>query len=188
MATKTKLPQSREPSGRDMFQTPNYATELLVPFIPKHVRRVWECAFGKGKITGVLWKHGYDVAETDLHAAYTVNQMNFLTERRGYMNYDAIITNPPFSSKKQFFLRALEYDVPVAMLIPADYSGWVIDCIMNKGCQKIVPTRRVDYITPTGRSGKTSASMFHSMWLTYKFNLPERENFAELTREMKENI
>ena len=27
------------PQGRDTFQTPNYATELLIPFIPKEDRK-----------------------------------------------------------------------------------------------------------------------------------------------------
>jgi hypothetical protein len=38
--------------------------------------------------------------------------------------------------------------VPFALLVPADYSGWIIDAIRNDGAEKIIPTRRIDYITP----------------------------------------
>lgn len=57
------------------------------------------------------------------------------------------------------------------------------------GCQAVVPTARIDYITPTGLSGATGhTSYYHSAWLTYKFDLPQQLTFVELTKKMKENI
>ena len=74
------------------------------------------------------------------------------------------------------------------MLIPTDYCGWIIRAIQD-GAEKIIPTRRIDYITPSGLSGASGHSAnFHSMWLTKGFNLGRTETFVELTKEMKENI
>lgn len=181
------------PQGRDTFQTPNYAVDLLIPFIPSNIVNIWEPAAGENKIVDVLEKHGYYVFASDIrdpsHSLHDEN-INFLTEDFdiGSIGIDCIITNPPFSVKAEFIERAFEYGVPFAFLINADYSGQQIEWI-QRGCEKIIPTRRIDYITPTGRNGSTSASQFHSMWLTYGFNLGRTETFVELTnKSKKENI
>lgn len=227
-----------EISGRDLFQTPNYAVDLLVPFIPKDVGVIWECACGQGKILQALLNHGYGCAGTDLQQG-----INFLDDDYPE-NYDAITTNPPFSLKKEFYLQCLKYELPFALLIPADYSGWIIKAIKDDGAEKIIPTRRIDYITPNTlyriHEGevwekvrenhpaykkleefkddraitwqgilekyedycnydsiydapakllrKYSSSYYHSMWLTWGFNLGRSETFVELTNEMKNNI
>jgi hypothetical protein len=170
--------------GRDKFQTPNYATELLVPFIPKYIHNIWEPACGEYKITNVLREHGYNIISTDIMYGENYNFFSLYTTFKS----DAIITNPPFSLKRRFYDHANKWGIPFALLIPADYSGWVIDAIKN-GAEKIIPTRRIDYITPSGKSGKSGhSSNFHSMWLTVGFALGKTETFVELTNKMKENI
>jgi hypothetical protein len=172
--------------GRDLFQTPNYATELLIPFIPKNIKYIWECACGNYKISKVLEKNKYSTYTTDLSFSINCNflQMDWYPKQKENI---AIITNPPFSLKKKFFDKCIFHKVPFALLIPADYSAWIIDAI-RCGCEKIIPDRRIDYITPNGNSGKNSASQFHSMWLTWGFGLGKTETFVELTKEMKQNI
>jgi len=192
MPQKIKRTQDATPNvphGRDLFQTPNYATDLLIPFIPKQVAFVWECASGEGKIANELRKFGYTVSESDLRSRPGILTANFLTDSPLSLNQTcAIITNPPFSLKKQFYDRCVAYSVPFALLIPADYCGWIIEAILN-GAEKIIPTRRIDYITPSGMSGANGHSAnFHSMWLTRGFHLGRTETFMELTKEMKENI
>lgn len=198
---KPRLPQKGtldKSQPRDNFQTPNYATELLVPFIPKKIEWVWECACGYNKITNVLKKHGYLVLSSDIvwekngEVLDHVTPFNFLTDGRSDVYKPspyAIITNPPYSLKRQFFNRCLQYDLPFALLISGDYSLWTIDAIRKYGCEKIIPDHRIDYITPTGLSGKSGhTSYFHSYWLTRDFNLGKTETFVTLTKEMKENI
>src|SRR5687767_14647628 len=109
---KTPQPQTPdEPQGRDLFQTPNYAVDLLIPFIPDNVGVIWECACGEGKIVKRLLYHGYAVVGTDLRQG-----INFLVQDYPE-NYDAIITNPPFSLAERFYKKCLEYDIPFALLI-----------------------------------------------------------------------
>lgn len=183
-----------EPQGRDTFQTPNYATDLLVPYIPKNIKNIWECAVGNRKIQFRLENFGYSVLGTDIrNTDGLVSVYNFLSDVSYFpKSFDlsnwAIITNPPYSVKDMFIEKAFEYKIPFAFLINADYSGWQISLI-KRGCEKIIPTRRIDFITPTGRNGKSSASQFHSMWLTYGFNLGRTETFVELSlKDKKENI
>lgn len=248
MPTKTKQTQKEDLEnvhGRDLFMTPNYATELLVPFLddllpmnPAKEFVVWECAAGQKKMVNVLESKGYKTIATDL--SYD-ESFNFLKDDL-LLDFNVIVTNPPFSLKKKFYDRCVELGKPFALLIPADYSGWIIEAIEN-GAEKIIPTRRIDYITPNilGRIyvgenfeewaeknnwlhtlketqkmkewedivnsfdphkheyqsiyktpkyllRKYSSSDFHSMWLTWGFELGKTETFVELTNEMKDNI
>lgn len=191
-AKKTKLQQPQQFTNRDMFQTPNYATKLLIPFIPKNITHIWEPAAGNLKITNALKESGYNVFSSDirenLEGVTTFDFLNDSDRVDVYHHPFSIITNPPFSLKKQFFEKCIYYNLPFALLIPADYSGWLIDAIDLYKCEKIIPTRRIDYITPSGRNGKTSSSNFHSLWLTRGFNLGKSETFVELTNKLKEDI
>ena len=177
------------PQGRDLFQTPNYATELLIPFIPKMVVNIWEPACGQNKIVDVLREHKYYVFGSDL--GYPDQEDNFLTTAYPFPTYKkntAIITNPPYSLKQKFYERCRSFDVPFALLIPADYCSWIIQALKD-GCEKIIPERRIDFITPSGKSGLTgNTSNYHSLWLTWGFGLGRSETFVELTNEMKKNV
>lgn len=248
-----------KPQMRDVFETPKYAVDVLLPFIPKSIEYVWECAVGNGRISNVLCNAGYVVCSTDIRDKTTTNKdneiffnYNFLSESGKPIpdvihdwfieNKDlCIITNPPFSIKHLFIEKALEFNLPFAFLINADYSGQVIDWI-ERGCEKIVPKSRISYITPNIlgriREGelwkyvkdthgittetlkefkeqalpvwdtyldryndymnfstleecpqellyKYSSAQFHSMWLTYKFDLGKTETFIDLDSSYK---
>jgi hypothetical protein len=153
MSKKPKNPQREsvdEVDGRDTFQTPNYATDLIVPYLKRLAFGdssflIWECAAGLGKMVRRLRSHGFRVIGTDL--ADPDRPFNFLTDE---MNapFNCIVTNTPFSIKRKFFLRCLHYGQPFALLLPADYSGWLIEAVDRYGCEKIIPKRRIDYVTP----------------------------------------
>ncbi len=196
--SKSTQPETPDvPQGRDLFQTPNYAVDLLVPFIPKSVEWIWECATGDGKLENRLRFHKYGVIGTDLRRTLYYQSFNFLTDDIDafsecygiQVGIDCIITNPPFSLKRKFYEKCIEYKIPFALLIAADYSGWIIKAT-HDGAEKIIPTRRIDYITPSGLSGANGHTAdFHSMWLTWGFNLGRTETFVELSlKEKKENI
>lgn len=186
--TTSKTPSV--PQGRDTFETPNYAVDLLVPFIPKFVNMIWECAAGGGRIANRLEHYGYHIVRTDIRPYDGDNIVLDFTavDSKVPFGCTAIVTNPPYSIKEMFIEKAFELGIPFAFLINADYSGLQISWI-NRGCEKIIPNRRIDYITPTGRQGRTSASQFHSMWLTHGFNLGRTETFVDLPiSAKKENI
>lgn len=214
MPAKTKQTQVKDfenISERDSFYSPRYATELLVPFLRKQqIKSVWECASGHNHIARVLSHHWIRTYPTDLNfdSRYHVEKINFLKENPSLEQYDAIVTNPPFSLKQEFYERCMEIGKAWALLIPADYSGWLIGALQN-GCQRITPSRRIDYITPntikrvnekfgTNYSvledipvkmiRKVSSSDFHSYWLTWGLNLPKDEVFVELSNSDKDRL
>lgn len=135
---------------RDNFYTPRYAVELLIPYVPSSVDYVWECANGDGNISNILLEElGLSVVGTDLRDDepkdfFEDSSIPFLFRETN----SAIITNPPFGLKKEFFHRCLKFGKPFALLIPLDYSLWIIDAIRLYGAEKIIPDRRIDFITP----------------------------------------
>lgn len=147
VTTPRKAPTEQQ--VRDTFQTPRYATELLLPFIPKHITHVWECAAGEGRISRILEEAHYTVLKTDLKEGDGITRFNFLEDGMVFSGDGkfSIITNPPFSIKDLFIERCFEYGVPFALLINADYSGWQIE-LVQRGCEKIIPNRRINYLTP----------------------------------------
>ncbi len=216
MPTKPKKNQPETPNKiqyRDLFQTPNFGTELLIPFIPKNIEFIWECACGSNKISNVLINKGFKVIGTDL--GYPDKNDNFLNCGCPFTTYHkktAIITNPPYSLKRKFYERCKYFNIPFALLIPADYNQWIINAIRNDNAEKIIPVQRISYLTPNilerinkryktnfdninqisqeylQKDFKKSGAQFHSMWLTWGFGLGKTETFVELTKEMKQNI
>lgn len=175
---------------RDEFQTPDYATKLLFPYIGRFFpRTVWECASGSGKMAFCLKREGFSVLSSTLgEGAVGSLDLDFLNDGYSIDTDFIIVTNPPFSKKKAFYDRCIEYDVPFALLLPFDMCQWIHRAIWTDGCQAIVPNTRINYITPSGRSGKSSSAQFHSFWLTYGFELEERFVGVELTNDIKLDI
>jgi hypothetical protein len=187
---ETQYEDLENTQGRDSFETPNYATRLLIPYIPENIKTVWECACGNGKISSILAKENkYTIINSDLKYSESYNFLTMELPKELDKSKSCIITNPPFSLKRRFYDRCKFHGIPFALLIPADYAGWIIDALRFDNAEKIIPTRRVDYITPTGLSGASGhTSNFHSLWLTWGFGLGKTETFVELTNEMKKDV
>lgn len=79
----------------DLYQTPNWVTEALIPHIPKRVKDIWEPASGAADMVKTLRHHGYSVRASDIKTG-----TDFLTTT--VMRGQAIITNPPYSDAQQF--------------------------------------------------------------------------------------
>jgi hypothetical protein len=147
MPNKLKIPQSATPiimQTRDLFQTPNYATDLIVPYI-NHEWLIWEACVGQEKIARRLREHNFTVLGTDIQDGPEYNCLTFEPE---WTVWDCMITNPPFSLKRQIAKRFIELDKPFALLIPADWSIWLIEAVEKSGCRLLIPNRRINYITP----------------------------------------
>lgn len=151
MPKKTKDASKAE--GKNLFSTPAYATRMLLPYLNKYTL-VWECAAGEGRMADVLDTQ-HSVWQSDIQPRNNVEKFDFLKEDRDpswLQNIDYIVTNPPFDYKIQFYHKCMQYwhmaQIPFALLIPADYTAWIIKAVREDMCQKLVPTRRIDYLTP----------------------------------------
>lgn len=115
----------------DLYPTPVDATESIVPLIEALIdngqmpgRRVWEPACGDGRLSRVLEWHGMEVTSSDLREfpGYGTPGVDFLKPSvEGCFNYDAIITNPPFSLAKEFLIQARKHAPVVIFLVKQNY-------------------------------------------------------------------
>lgn len=142
-----------ERKERDLYETPGWVTEALLPHIPERVKEIWEPACGSGKMMNVLIKkvdhvYGSDIKEGD----------DFLTNNSA-TGFDAIITNPPYALADRFIDHALTLMDPdgfVAMLLRCDFDSakgrrrFFAD---NGGfAKKLVLTTRIKWFEGTGGS------------------------------------
>lgn len=178
--TKTKSVQPKtetEVQGRDCMFTPNYAVDLIGKYIP--TKKVWEPAAGDGRFGRRLEnKWDKEVRYTEINGKY--DYWNFLDDNSEIDKDFTIVTNPPFSLKKQFFEKCISYGVPFALLIPLDYSQWLIDAIDKSKCEKLIPNRRVSYLTPN----ILKRVHYGEIWDIVKKDYPLFKKYQELSDEL----
>lgn len=114
----------------DLYPTPVNATEAIIELLKSlAVKRVWEPACGDGRIARVLEWHGMEVTGTDLreHSGYGAGGFDFINDnaltKLGLCEgqFDAIVTNPPFSLAREFIEKALTIAPVVVMLVKQNY-------------------------------------------------------------------
>ncbi|KKK81344.1 hypothetical protein LCGC14_2814410 [marine sediment metagenome] len=164
-------PPMRQGSSND-FQTPPFALEPLVPFLKKEWT-IWECADGEGNLRDEFKRLGFACIGTDIELDFLKNNL---------INYDCIITNPPFSLKQQFLQRCYELGKPFALLLPlTTFETAKRQHLFKKyGLQVIFFDKRINFETP---SGKGSGSWFTSAWFTWGLNLPKDLMFVKLKND-----
>jgi hypothetical protein len=151
--------------------TPDYALDYIERFLPKGLI-YWESCYGKGHLAKALEKRGFKVIGN--------KDIDCLKESPDENNWDVWITNPPWKTNKDFIKRAIDLKKPFAFLIRLEHLGGVkaMELFKDLDIQIIIPRDRIHYITPKILRGeKTGGSQFHSIWLTYGFNLPRQINY-----------
>lgn len=103
--------------NNDERYTPAYVVEAILPYIPKD-KIIW-CPFDTehSAFVSVLQHNGYKV----VHSHMESNQ-DFFTYQP--MEWDIIISNPPFTNKRAIFERALSFGKPFALIMS---NTWLND-------------------------------------------------------------
>jgi len=107
---------------RDLYETPEWATQALVPHINNRLTPteiVFEPACGSGKMVRALEAAGFRVTAADIDQGYDFLSFNGTAP-------DAIVTNPPYELATEFIDHALriteERKGIVAMLLRTDFD------------------------------------------------------------------
>ena len=167
--SKTQMPPKKSGSPDD-FYTPDEAIVPLLPYLKKEWI-IWESASGTGNIVKFFREREMNIFGTDIK-----DGEDFLTSNR--IDFDCIITNPPFSLKDKFLKKCFESGKPFAMLLPLTaLEGKFRQTLYKKyGVQVILFNKRVNY---QGHQNKNSC-WFASAWFCFGLNLPKDLNFVEL--------
>jgi hypothetical protein len=177
---KTKRPKPMRQGSRDDFQTPKYATDILLPFLKKHWT-IWECACGKGNLHEAFGQKGFNVIATDILQG--IDFLKYPHKSKEDFKFDCIITNPPYSLKEQFLARCYEIGKPFALLMPLTALEGEIrqkHYRTHGGIQLIIPNKRYNFETP---NGKGSSAWFATAWFCGNMNLPRDLNFVKLEKQ-----
>jgi hypothetical protein len=136
-----------ERKERDLYETPAWVTEALIPHLPCTGCTVWEPAAGGGKIVAALLKAGFDVTASDIGTG-----RDFLTTQSAPKPIRAIITNPPYEFATEFIYRAIKMTPAhgfVAMLLRTDFDHAKTRADLFADCKlfakKIVLTKRIKW-------------------------------------------
>ena len=159
----------------DDFQTPAYALKPLFPFL-RGDWVIWECAQGKGNLSSALRKAGYVVAGSDI-----LTGQDFLNWQPNVV-WDCIVTNPPYSLKQKFIVRAYQMGKPFAFLLPlTTLETRARQALFERhGVEIILFDRRVNFEVP---SQKESKSWFATAWFTNGLKIGQQLTFARLNKD-----
>lgn len=160
----TVMPPKTSGNPADDFQTEDYGIVPLLPYLRPGMR-VWECAAGKGQMARALQAQGLEVFATDIKGERPVDFLHSLCAGRP-LRYDIAITNPAYSVKDAFLRRCFEAGKPFALLLPLTALGEQGRAAMFRqygACDLIVPDRRIQFTTPSGKQG---GSWFFTAWFT----------------------
>jgi len=118
----------------DNYMTPKYAWENIKEFIPKD-KVIWESFAGNGNSSKFLTELGFDVI---------CKEEDFFEVDYG----DIIITNPPFSKKKEVFTRLKELGKPFIIICPQAMinAKYFMNLFENEKIQIIIPRKRIHFI------------------------------------------
>ena len=80
-----------ERKERDLYETPAWVTEALIPHIPDRIKWVWEPSAGSGQMADVLREH-YNVYQSDIFHTPNLNEATDYFQAKTPSDIDAIIT------------------------------------------------------------------------------------------------
>lgn len=160
--TSSKKEVLYAPGKNDECYTPVYAVKAITPHLDKS-KIIW-CPFDKEDSHFV----------TELQAAgFTVTYSHIDYEQDFYEyepdNWDVIVSNPPFSRKRQIFERALSFGKPFALIMS---NTWMNDAapkqiFKERGLQLLMFHERMKFLNQDNSENKITFSSSYfccDMW------------------------
>ena len=141
----------------DDYMTPSSAWENIKQYIPNDTV-IWEPFYGDGKSGEYLRDLGFNV----IH-----DKDDFFENNKG----DIIISNPPFTKKKEILERIKELDKPFILLMPQNtLNNNYIRELFSGDIQIIIPRRRIQFLK-NGEDGHPKKCNFDCFYYCYKIGL-----------------
>ena len=152
----------------DDYMTPKSAWVNVAHLLPKD-KVIWEAFYGDGKSAEYLRELGFQVIHEEI---------DFFAEDRG----DVIVSNPPFSKKKEVLQRLKELDKPFLLIMPCSaLTTQYMREMFTDSLQIIVPRRRIHFDKQVNGVSvfERSSCNFDCFYYCYKWNLPRDLLFLE---------
>jgi len=140
----------------DDYMTPRTAWEQITQYVPDGV--IWEPFYGDGA-SGQHWRElGYEV----IHQAEDFFKVEHAC--------DIIISNPPYSHKRDIFERLRVLNKPFIMICPTAmiHTKYLYETFKND-IQIMIPPKRIQFLQGGQALNKCN---FDCFYYCYKMNLP----------------
>jgi len=143
----------------DDYMTPNYAWDNIKDYIPKD-KIIWEAFYGNGKSGNYLKTLGFNVIHEDI---------DFFNNDKG----DIIVSNPPFTIKKEILIRLKELNKPFILIMPCStLTTQYIRTLFKNDIQIIIPRKRIQFIKLVdNKEIESNKCNFDCFYFCYKCNL-----------------
>lgn len=128
-------------SNTDEWYTTGDSVRLIVPYLSRGGYNKILCPFDKpdSNFVKVLTENGFDVTYSHIDTGTDFFEINNLKD------YDAIVSNPPFSKRQRILETLFESGVPFAMII--NFNG-LFD---SKARWKLFRDNKFELLVPLGR-------------------------------------
>lgn len=147
-------------SKYDDYMTPKKAWGDIKHIIPSD-KIIWEPFYGDGKSGEYLRELGFNVIHKD---------EDFFKSNEG----DVIVTNPPFSLKKDVLERLIELDKPFILIMPCSTitTNYFIKLFRTRTIQIMIPRKRIQFAKMVnGEYVKSNQCNFDCFYFCYKIGL-----------------
>ncbi len=144
----------------DSYSTPSSAWEALLPFLDK-TKVYYDPFFNEGLSCEILSGLGLQIIHEDLDFFETIDKIE----------YDIILTNPPFSIKRAILKKLQEIDKPFIMIMPISVLGTkMYEPFFDQTCLGI-PKSRIQFIK---EGSATKNCPFDTFYYFYKIDRLEK--------------
>ena len=145
--------KTKKKDGCDDYFTPRQAWQEIGSYLPKD-KLIYEAFYGDGTSADYLRELGCSVVSEDI--IFFDNKIEF----------DCIVSNPPFSCKKKVFERLRELDKPFILILPVStITKAFYQAYFAQKCGIIIPKRRIHFIK--GKD-QTTRCWFDTLFICYK--------------------
>jgi len=145
----------------DEYNTPRELWENIKEYLPKKDKIVWEAFYGNGNSGTIL---------SDIGCTVLQSNVDFFDDNTTIIDKtDVIVSNIPFSKKKEILKRLKEIDKPFIIIMPAStmFTDYLKDTFRDE-LQIIIPRKRMHFEKNGVVMKRTS---FDSCYFCYKMNL-----------------
>lgn len=164
----------------DEWYTPRKAVKIIVPFLKKANKKKILCPFDKeeSQFVQVFKENGFDVTYSHIEDGRDFFAIENLQD------YDAIVSNPPYSKRQEVLEKLFHKKVPFAMIL--NFNGlfdsrrrW--ELFKNNRVELLVPSSRIHFFN---NKCNGSAPNFQSVYvcsgiLQKQIEFAEMEKFSE---------
>ena len=118
--------------ANDEYYTDNGEWDKIKDFIPKD-KQLWEAFYGDGNSSVYLKSLGFNVIS---------QQEDFFQANHG----EVVVSNPPFSKKKEVIQRLVELDKPFILIMPLEVLTYKYTEPIREHLQILIPKKRMIFI------------------------------------------